>query len=104
MDKRKDRILLGLILLLIGAYSICKAVGITFPVIVGWWWLIIIIIGIYVIFAKKRIFGGVLITAVGLVFFLAERGVISAALPFPIILVIVGILFIFTPKSGGNSQ
>ena len=104
MNKNKDRILLGCVLLIIGIYSICKAAGITFPYIAGWWWLFLIVLGLYLIFFKKRLFGGILISCIGLVFFLAERAIISSALPFPIILTIVGLLFLFVPKGDNKDK
>lgn len=97
MEKRNDRIFIGLILVLIGIYCILKAVGINVAAYLsGWWWILIIVVGLYMIFIKKRFFGGVLVTGIGLVFFLAEKAVITSALTFPIILTLVGVLFLIT--------
>ena len=104
MEKRKDRILLGCILIVVGLYNILKLFGVTIPALAEWWWLIFLVIGLYIIFAKKRYISGVFITAVGLI--IAERSIFNSAYSFPIILILLGLLLLFAPKNNdsGSSQ
>ena len=57
-----------------------------------------IMFGLYKALIKKRYFAGLLIAGVGLIFFLSTRAIISAALQVPLLLVLLGALFIIFPK------
>lgn len=98
-SKNKDRIVIGLLLLIIGAYYILKHFGVNLsPFFDGWWCLLLVLIGLYQAFKNKKYFGGLFVAGIGVVMFLSIKAVIASALEVPLLLVLLGILFIVFPK------
>lgn len=98
-SKHNDRFVIGILLLLIGAYYILKYCGINISIFFeGWWCILLIMFGLYKVLIKRRYFAGLLIAGIGLIFFLTVRAIISTALQIPLLLVLLGVLFLVFPK------
>lgn len=104
-SKRKDGVLIGLILVIYGVISIFSACGVDIAAYIkGWWTLFLIVPGVYIFVAHKNYFWGTLLAAAGVVFFLSERAIIAATLPVPILLTVVGILILVLPREDKKNK
>jgi predicted membrane protein len=96
-----NRILLGSLLILIGAAIILNSYFNVFDSLWSWWPLLIIFIGLGLIVKRAgSAANGLIITALGMVFLAKNLKWIPGNLVFPVLLILAGLWFIFSRFSG----
>jgi predicted membrane protein len=99
-----NRSIIGLLLIVLGAAFILNNYFDIFDSFGSWWPLLLILIGLVQLLKRaSSVFGGLLLIAVGLLFLGKNLNFIPGRLIFPLILICIGLFFIFS-RIGGTRQ
>ena len=98
--KKRTSILWGIVLVVLGALFVMKALGVNIDIFFdGWWTLFIIVPGVIGLFTEREKFGNLICIAIGVLLLLAVRDVIAFSLFWelliPVIVILVGLKMIF---------
>ncbi len=98
MRNRSSSIIIGLIFVALGVGFFVDQLGINLGFsILSFWPFILILIGIYLLL-RSNIFAGLLLTGIGVTFFISEfTGVNIFAVCWPLIIIFIGLSILFKP-------
>lgn len=111
MERKKNKnIILGLILAIIGGVLLLKNLDLLSHSLAHYlisWKTLLIVIGIFLLSAKKRLIGGVVLISIGTIFWLPEifgHHFMLHHILWPSVLIVVGIVFLMQAFGFSNSK